>query len=72
MRGRDFARKTRLNSNVAYQCLNDLHRLYHAYYVVVTEQLGRFAKVSLADKKRSFIVYARFITFNQLIINNTQ
>ena len=63
----NFARQTRLFSNVVFMLFKDLIKIYKVYYVHITEILERFPTLSADEGQKSFIMYQNFVNLTDSI-----
>eukprot|EP00347_Sterkiella_histriomuscorum_P001591 403371440 len=61
----NFAKRTRLLSNVIYLLFQDLIQIYKVFYVLVTEILERFTDLQIDLAKKAFVVYQNFVNLTQ-------
>ena len=63
----NFARQTRLFSNVVFMLFKDLIKIYKVYYVHITEILERVPTLSADEGQKSFIMYQNFVNLTDSI-----
>ena len=64
---KNFLQKQRLYQNMTVLYFNDLIRIYNTFYLIMTELLDRFAKLSLPDMKKGLKVYHNFLSLTDTV-----
>ena len=62
---KDVCRKSRLYQNFIYMLFLDLIKIYNVFYIMVTEILDRFKRMSHKDMERSYQIYKAFLGFTE-------
>ena len=60
---REFCKKTRLFQNFVYMLFLDLIKIYNVFYIMTTEILDRFKRMSHKEMEKAFAMYKNFINF---------
>ena len=62
---KEFCTKTRLFQNFIYMLFLDLIKIYNVFYIMITQILDRFKKMTLSDMEKALLIYKVFTTFTE-------